>query len=163
MVARLQIIGILATARRPGYSYVQLNETAPIYAELRELLTALSPAAAVHSKPAKGHLHWQTPSSYHLDELFSSKVRSRVLCLIASAERTNLTTISKTLGLGLPQTARTLAHWEGLGILKSTRLLGRRILQLDPTFLAAVPLKRLLDKIVSLKPSLQQLRDDAST
>lgn len=154
MVERLRHAGLVVKRDRPGgRKYVSINRRLPIYRALVNLLLALDrhwPARRVGSYVARWRMPFDTElTDERLDHIFQSPVRSRILLFVAAAGETDMQTMYKMLGIGTVSAMLVVNHWERQGILRSRRFKRHRLVSLNPDFVVAVELHRLLRCIIA--------------
>lgn len=163
IVERLRSRAIVVKRDRPGgRKYVSLNRQLVMYRALLKLLKALDrhwPAKRTQSYIARWHMPFDPVlSSAHLDRMFQSPVRSRVLLFIAAVGETDLSSIYTMLGLGTTSVWLTVNHWEKQGVIRTRRFKTHRLLSLDPNFIVAKELKALLRAVVAVSNEYHELR-----
>jgi hypothetical protein len=163
IVERLRSRAILVKRDRPGgRKYVSLNRQLVIYRPLFRLLKALDehwPAKRVQNYIARWHMPFDPVlDSVHLDCMFQSPVRSRVLLFIAAVGETNLSSIYTMLGLAATSVWLVVNHWEKQGVIRTRRFKTHRLLSLNPHFIVAKELKALLRAVVAASNEYHELR-----
>jgi DNA-binding transcriptional ArsR family regulator len=91
------------------------------------------------------------------DALFGSRLRERILKLLALVEPAYPRQIAALLGEHLVSVQNAIAALQDLGVVAS-RLVGRtRLIELDRRWYAATELRTLLDRLVEGDANLQEL------
>jgi hypothetical protein len=165
MVEHLIETGIVVKRDLPGYrKLVALNKNLDwTYYQLRDLLLALDkkwPAkrTGIHVQPREmwhGAVEQLEPK--HLDLIFQSPVRSRTLLFIAALGMTNMSVMYNALGIGGVSALYAVNHWEREGVVNSRQDGKNRWVFLNPKFVVAEPLRRLLMTLVNGSQEYQDL------
>ncbi|HEY5257211.1 MAG TPA: helix-turn-helix domain-containing protein, partial [Candidatus Baltobacteraceae bacterium] len=165
-VERLTDSGLVVKRDQPGgRKYVALNRRLPLYRSLLSLLVALDahwPVSRVEREVTRWYMPFDnTMDARRLDTIFHSDIRSRTLTFIAAVGRTNLSTIYKSLGLGMVSTMYVVNFWVREGALRSSHIGNYRVIELDPEFIVANELAAFLRAIVASSSEYDALRTAA--
>jgi len=174
----LEQVGIVSsTFSRNNLRWVALNRGFPAYREALRLLRRLEavwPQLRV-GKPrrtaerlalgtlrrAPGRRASLSPSdrlvAADVDLLFYSKPGTRVLLSIAAMGQTDVVDLHKTLGVDRRSVWNVANRWQREGVIRSVRSGRRRVLELEPAFVAAPELRRFLGRLVAVTEEYEGL------
>lgn len=167
MVEHLIEAGIVVKRDVPGYrKLVALNKQLDwTYYLLRDVLLALDakwPAKRVEQRQQPREMWGDAVSNLepeHLDLVFQSPVRSRTLLFIAAVGVTDMRTMYESLGMGGVSSLYAVNHWEREGVVRSHMQGRHRLVSLNPRFVVAEPLRRLLSVMVQGSQEYLDLAD----
>ena len=153
MVERLCDSGLVVKRQyEGGRKYVSLNREARCYRSLIKLLLALDaywPAQRVERPVTRRYMpFFNHLEPHHLDNIFQSPVRSRILLFVGAVGVTNLSMIYDMLGLGSVSVLLAVNAWERQGVLKSMHVGRHRLLSLNPDFCVAKELKAFMHELI---------------
>lgn len=153
MVERLlQSRIVVKRTREGGRQYVQINQGLHAQRALMRLLLAMDriwPAKRAARKVKRWHMPFSsTMTDKHREEIFHSRVRSRVLLYVQAVKRTNMIDMYHALRMNSVTALYVVNFWEREGVLRTYALGVHRIVELNPEFAVAKELRAFLEALV---------------
>lgn len=143
---------VVKRTREGGRKYVQINKGLHAYGALMRLLLAMDrvwPAKRAERTVKRWYMPFSsTMTDKNREEIFHSRVRSRVLLYVQAVRRTNMIDMYHSLRMNSVTALYVVNFWEREGVLRTYTVGIHRIVELNPDFVVAKELRAFLEALV---------------